>query len=98
MTASITRYNSSSFPMCEYFYNIANLANGSNAISVTDFPPDGQWTPSHVWVFPNGNASGITAYADYGSINQTNGTVNFNLWVAGLPANTTDVAFDVAIF
>jgi hypothetical protein len=82
-----------SVPVVGYLYNITGLANGSNAISVSDFPPDGGWTPSHIWCFPYDNASGAIAYADNASINQSNGVVNFNLWVSTAPTSV-----DVLIF
>lgn len=92
MAANVAQLNIS-VPLVAYFYNVSNLANGSNAISVTNFPPDGSWTPSRVWVFPYDNASGATAYADNASITQANGTVNFNLWVSGPPTSVDVMVF-----
>lgn len=93
-----------SIPMVTYMYNISNLAAGNNAITLPaptnqgSFPPDGQWTPTHVWSFPYYNAAvntAVYAYADNTSITQNNGAVTFNFWCSN---NTVPTSCDVLVF
>ncbi len=73
-----------SIPMNIYEYDVQGIVNGANALTVTDFPPDGQWTPANIEVQSYAiGAVGPQVTPDLTTIVNTNGSVAFTLYSNG---------------
>ena len=70
--------------LAAYVYDITGLVEGANAITVSNFPPTGEWTPTVIQCQPyqtGAIANNVTP--DLSTITQAAGVVTFTLYAAG---------------
>ena len=90
MAVTVTWVDKSIIPISDYAYQITNLVNGSNSISLPtppakgSFPVAGDWTPTNILCFPyNASAVGALVTPDLNTIANSSGAITFTLYATG---------------